>query len=404
MPVYKYKARDKFGKAVNGVMEAPDYEMAAGQVDDLGYIPISIQEKKKDVISLDFLQKYTRVSVEDLILFSRQLSTLFSAGIPLLSGLNTLAEQTENKRMNETINTIKNDIEGGSSLSDAMSKHPGVFSPLYVGMIQAGETAGTLDEIMDRLATITEHEKDTRARIKEATRYPKIVVTAISVAFIVLVTFVVPGFAGMFSRFGATLPLPTRIMLGISHVFRDYWFVMIIVVSLIILGFRWYTNTKSGRLRLDGLMLWLPVFGPLFQKIIMSRFANIFGMLIRSGVPILESLKIVSGTVGNVVISREIDNLGENVRQGSSLSRQLKQSEIFTPMVTQMISVGEQSGKMDEMMNRVSRYYDLEAEYTIKNLSTLIEPILIVIIGGMVLFLALGIFLPMWDMAGVALK
>ena len=404
MPVYKYKARDKFGKAINGVMDASSYEMAAGQVDDLGYIPISIQEKKKAAISLDFLHGVRGVSLEDLILFSRQLSTLFSAGIPLLSGLNTLAEQTENKKMKETINTIRNDIKGGNSLSDALSKHPGVFSTLYVGMIQAGETAGTLDEILDRLAAITEHEKDTRARIKEATRYPKIVITAISVAFIVLVTFVVPGFAAMFTKFGGTLPLPTRIMIGISHVFRDYWFVMIIVVSLIVLGFRWYTNTKSGRLRWDGLMLRLPVFGPLFQKIVMSRFANILGMLIRSGVPILDSLKIVSGTAGNVVISREIDKLGENVRQGSALSRQLRQSGIFTPMVTQMISVGEQSGKMDEMMDRVSQYYDLETEYTIKNLSTLIEPALIITIGGMVLFLALGIFLPMWDMTRVVLK
>jgi len=404
MPVYKYKARDKFGKAINGVMEASGYEMAASQVDDLGYIPISIQEKKKDVISLDFLQGVRGVSPEDLILFSRQLSALFSAGIPLLSSLNTLAEQTENKRMKETINTIKNDIKGGSSLSDALRKHPKVFSPLYVGMIQAGETASTLDEILARLATITEHEKDTRARIRAAIRYPKIVVTAISVAFIVLVTFVIPKFATMFTKFGGTLPLPTRIMIGISHVFRDYWFVMIIAASLVVLGFHWYTNTESGRLRWDGLKLRIPVFGTLFLKIAMSRFTHILGMLMRSGVPILVTLKITSATVGNTVIIQEVQKLRESVMEGSGLSQVLKESGIFTPMVAQMISVGEQSGKMDEMMAKVSQYYDLEVEYTIKNLSTLIEPILIIIIGGMVLFLALAIFLPMWDMAGVAMR
>lgn len=401
MPVYKYKARDNFGKAINGVVEASGYEMAAGQVDDLGYIPISIQEKKKDVISLDFLQRYTSVSVEDLILFSRQLSTLFSAGISLLSGLNTLAEQTENKRMKETIDTIKNDIKGGSSLSDALNKHPRVFSALYVSMIQAGETAGTLDEILDRLATITEHEKDTRARIREATRYPKIVITAISVAFIVLVTFVIPKFATMFTKFGGTLPLPTRVMIGVNYIIHHYWYLMVAVTAAIAMGFHWYTNTKSGRLKWDGLKLRIPVFGTLFLKIAMSRFTHILGMLMRSGVPILDTLKITSATVGNTVIIQEVQKLRESVMEGSGLSQVLKESRIFTPMVVQMISVGEQSGKMDEMMAKVSQYYDLEVEYTIKNLSILIEPVLIIIIGGMVLFLALAIFLPMWDMASL---
>ena len=401
MPEFKYKARDRFGKAINGVMEASDYEMVASQLDDLGYIPISIKEKKKDVISLDFLQRYKGVSVEDLIFFSRQLSTLVSAGIPLLSGLNALTEQTENKRMKETINTIKNDIEGGSSLSDALSKHPKVFSLLYVGMIQAGEAAGTLDEILDRLAAITEHEKDTRARIKAATRYPKMVITAISVAFIVLVTLVIPRFATMFTKFGGTLPLPTRVMIGINYIIHHYWYLMVTATTAIVLGFHWYTNTKGGRLRWDGLKLRIPVFGALFLKITMSRFTHILGMFIRSGVPILDTLKITSATVGNTVISREIQKLRESVTEGSELSQPLKESGIFTPMVTQMISVGEQSGKLDEMMAKVSQYYDLEVEYTIKNLSTLIEPVLIITIGGMVLFLALAIFLPMWDMASL---
>jgi len=404
MPAYKYKARDKFGKAVNGVMEASSSEMAAGHLDGLGYIPVSIKEKKKDIISLGFLRGDRGVGLEDLILFSRQLSTLVSAGIPLLRSLDALSEQTENKRMKEVIDTIRNDIQGGSTLSDALGRHPKVFSALYIGMVHAGETAGTLDEILDRLAGLNEHEKDTRSRIKEATRYPKIVVISISAAFIVLVNFVVPRFAKMFSNFKATLPLPTRIMIGISHAFREYWFVMIIAASLVILGFRWYKNTEFGRLKWDGLMVRIPVFGPLFLKITMSRFTNILGMLIRSGVPILDALKIASATTGNVVISREVDKLRESVREGSGLSRQLRQSGVFTPMVVQMISVGEESGKMDEMLAKVSQYYELEIEYTIKNFATLIEPALIITIGGMVLFLALGVFLPMWDMARVVLK
>jgi MSHA biogenesis protein MshG len=404
MPIYKYKARDKFGRAIDGVMEAASYEIAASQLDGLGYVPVSVKEKKKDVISLDLLQRYRRVSLEDLILFSRHLSTLISAGIPLLRSLNALSEQTENNRMKEVADTIRKDIEGGSSLSDALSRHPKVFSALYVSMIHAGESAGTLDGILHRLVALTEREKDTRARIKAATRYPKIVVTTISLAFIILVTFVVPRFAAMFSRFGATLPLPTRIMIGISHVFGDYWVLILAMASLIALGFRWYTNTKSGRLRWDGLMVRVPVFGPLFLKITMSRFAHILGMLIRSGVPILDTLKIASATTGNAVISQEVEKLRESVREGSGLSEPIKQSKVFTPMVVQMISAGEESGKIDEMLAKVSQYYDLEAEYTIKNLSTLIEPALIITIGGMVLFLALAVFLPMWDMARVAIR
>jgi len=404
MPVYKYKARDKSGKAIDGVMEASSSQIVAGHLDSLSYIPVSIKEKKKDIIPLDFLRANRGVGLDNLILFSRQLSTLINAGIPLLRGLDALSEQTENKRMKEVIDTIRNDIQGGGTLSDALSRHPKVFSELYAGMIHAGETAGTLDEILDRLASLNEREKDTRARIKEATRYPKIVVITISAAFIVLVNFVVPRFAKMFSNFDATLPLPTRIMIGISHVFREYWFVMIIAASLIALGFRWYTNTKSGRLKWDGLMLRIPVFGPLFLKITLSRFTHILGMLIRSGINILDALKIVSATTGNVVISRELDKLEESVRQGGGLSQQLRKSGVFTPMVVQMISVGEETGKIDEMLAKVSQYYELETEYTIKNLSTLIEPVLIITIGGMVLFLALGIFLPMWDMARVVLK
>jgi type II secretory pathway component PulF len=404
MPAYRYTARDKFGKAMNGVMEASGDEIVASKLDGLGYTPVSIQEKKKDIISLDSLQRYRGVSLEDLILFNRQFSTLVSAGIPMLSSLNALSEQTENKTMKGVINTIRNDIEGGSSLSDALARHPKVFSSLYVSMIQAGETAGSLDEILDRLATLAEHEKDTRAKMRAATLYPKIVVTAISAAFIVLVTFVVPRFAAMFSRFEATLPLPTRVMIGINDIVHHYWYLMIIVPAAIVLGFHWYINTEKGKLRWDGLKIRVPIFGPLFLKIAMSRFTHILGMLMRSGVPILDTLEIASATVANTVISRELEKLRESVRGGSELSEPLKRSGVFTPMVVQMISVGEQSGKLDEMMPKVSQQYDLEAEYTIKNLSTLIEPALIITIGGIVLFLALAIFLPMWDMARVVAR
>lgn len=401
MPTFKYKARDRLGKAVNGAMAASDYEMAARQLDDLGYIPVSIQEEKKGVISLDFLQRYRGVSLEDLILFSRQLSTLFGAGIPVLRGLDVLAEQTESKRLKEVIKAVKGDIEGGSTFSDALRKHPRVFSQLYISMIRVAEAGGLLDVVLDRLASSVEHEKDTRARVKAATRYPKIVVTAISVAFMVLVILVIPKFAAMFTKFGGTLPLPTRVMIGINNLFHHYWYLVVTVTAVIVLGFRGYIHTEKGRLRWDGLKIKVPIFGPLFLKIAMSRFTYILGMLIRSGIPILDTLEITSAAVGNTSISRAIERAKQNVSEGRGLSSPLKESGVFPPMVIQMISVGEESGKMDEMLARISDYYNLEVEYTINNLSTLIEPILIFVLGIMVLFMALAIFLPMWDMASL---
>jgi type II secretory pathway component PulF len=303
--------------------------------------------------------------------------------------------------MKGVINTIMKDIEGGSFLSEALVKHPKVFPALYVSMIKAGEAAGTLDEILERLATLTEHEKDIRTKIKAATFYPRIVVAVISGAFIILMTFVVPRFAAIFSRFKATLPLPTRIMIGINDIFHHYWYLMIILLAAIVLGFHWYTNTETGRLKWDSLKIRVPIFGPLFLKVAMSRFAHILGMLMRSGVAILDTLEIASATVANKVLSQEINKLREGVKEGRGLSEPLKESGVFPPIVVQMISVGEQSGKLAEMMPKVSQHYDLEVEYTIKNLSTLIEPVLIITIGGIVLFLALAIFLPMWDMARV---
>lgn len=401
MPTYTYKARDSLGKAINGAMEASGDHMVASQLDGLGYTPVYIKEKRNEIISLDLLQKHRAVSLENLILFTRQLRTLFGAGVSLLAGLDVMAEQTENKRMKAVIDGVRGDVEAGSTLSDALSKHPRVFSPLYISMIQAGEAAGTLEEILHRLASVTEYEKDTRARIKAATRYPKMVVIVISVAFIIMVTFVIPKFTTMFMRFGGTLPLPTRVMIGLDHIIHHYWYLIVTVIASIVLGFYWYTNTERGRLRWDSLKIRIPVFGQLFLKIAMSRFTYMLGMLIRSGLPIVRALEITSATIGNTTISKAVERIKQAVSEGKGLSSPLKEGRVFTPMVVQMISVGEKSGKMDDALAKISDYYNLEVEYTIKNLSTLIEPVLIFVLGIMVLFMALAIFLPMWDMASL---
>ena len=404
MPSFHYKARDKFGALIEGTVDTATVEGVAAQLDGLGYIPVFIKEKSKGIFSPDFFVQFTRITAQDLIIFSRQFSTLISAGLPFITSFDTLIEQTENPRLKRVIAQVKQDVEGGSTIADALERHPKVFSELYVNMIRAGETGGVLDEILERLAILAEHEAETRARVKAATRYPIIVIAATVIAFVVLLTFVVPRFVEIYASFKGTLPLPTRILIWLNKFTKAYWYLIISGIAGIIFGVRWYINTEAGRLQWDNIKIRLPIFGPIFLKLAMSRFSRIFATLNRSGLPILQTLDIVSATIGNKIISRVIDNVRDSARGGKGLVQPMRVSKVFPPIVTRMIAVGEETGKMDEMLVKVSDYYDTEMEYAIKNLSTLIEPILIVIIGGMVLFLALGIFLPMWDMISLIKK
>ncbi|OGW48699.1 MAG: hypothetical protein A2Z50_00830 [Nitrospirae bacterium RBG_19FT_COMBO_42_15] len=404
MPSFHYKARDKFGALIEGTVDTATVEAVAAQLDGLGYIPVFIKEKSKGIFSPDFFVQFTRITAQDLIIFSRQFSTLISAGLPFITSFDTLIEQTENPRLKRVIAQVKQDVEGGSTIADALERHPKVFSELYVNMIRAGETGGVLDEILERLAILAEHEAETRARVKAATRYPIIVIAATVIAFVVLLTFVVPRFVEIYASFKGTLPLPTRILIWLNKFTKAYWYLIISGIAGIIFGVRWYINTEAGRLQWDNIKIRLPIFGPIFLKLAMSRFSRIFATLNRSGLPILQTLDIVSATIGNKIISRVIDNVRDSARGGKGLVQPMRVSKVFPPIVTRMIAVGEETGKMDEMLVKVSDYYDTEMEYAIKNLSTLIEPILIVIIGGMVLFLALGIFLPMWDMISLIKK
>lgn len=398
MPLFHYKARDKFGALFEGTIETVNRELVAAQLDGLGYIPVSITEEREGIFSPEFLQQFTRITPQDQIIFSRQLATLISAGLPFIASFETLIEQTENPRLKKVIAKVKQDVEGGSTIADALERHPKVFSNLYVNMIRAGEAGGVLDEILNRLAYLAEHEAETRARVKAATRYPIIVIAATAIAFVVLMTFVVPRFVEIYANFKGTLPMPTRVLIWLNKFIKGYWYLIIGAIAGLIFGMRWYINTEAGRLQWDNIKIKLPIFGPIFLKLAMSRFSRIFATLNRSGLPILQTLDIVSATIGNKVISRVIDNVRDSARGGKGLVQPMRVSKVFPPIVTRMMAVGEETGNMDDMLVKISDYYDTEVEYAIKNLSTLIEPILIVIIGGMVLFLALGIFLPMWNM------
>jgi type II secretory pathway component PulF len=401
MPVYRYKARDKHGSLFTGTIETTSQDAVAAQLDNLGYIPVSILQEKPGFGLGDWAESFTRVGPQDMIVFSRQLATLLSAGLPFTTSFQALIDQTENKRLKRIIAEVRADVERGSTFSDALARHPKVFNRLYVNMIRAGETGGVLDEILDRLATLAEHEAETRARIQSATRYPKIVLLAIVVAFVVLVTLVIPRFAALYANFKVQLPLPTRILIGINDLVHNYWYVVIGAGLLAFFGIRWYINTPAGRLQWDGLKIRLPVFGPIFLKTALSRFTRVFGTLTRSGLPILQTLEIVSETVGNVVIARVVDNIRDSARQGRGIVQPMRVSHIFPPVVIQMVAIGEETGRMEEMLMKVSQYYDQEVEYSIRNLATALEPLMLVIIGGMILFLALAIFLPWWNLINV---
>lgn len=401
MPTFRYRARDKHGSLFTGTVETTGRDAVAAQLDNLGYIPVEIRQEREGSNIGDWFQGLGGVGPQDLIIFSRQLATLISAGIPFMTSFEALIEQTESKRLKGVIAEVRNDVERGGAFSDALSKHPQVFSRLYVSMIRAGETAGVLDEILDRLATLAEHEAETRARIRAATRYPKIVLVAILVAFVILVTFVIPRFAALYANFKVSLPLPTRILIGINDLVHGYWYLILGGALLLFFGVRWYINTQSGRLWWDGIKIRLPVFGPIFLKTALSRFARIFGTLTRSGLPILQTLEIVSETVGNVVIARVVDNIRDSARQGRGIVQPMRVSRVFPPVVIQMVAIGEETGRMEEMLMKVSQYYDQEVEYSIRNLSTALEPLMLTIIGGMILFLALAIFLPWWNLISV---
>ena len=401
MPTFKYRVRDKSGKSIAGTIDAPNVQMAGDQLYTLGYFPISIEEIG-EAISLDLsalLTRFQKVKLEELIVFSQQLSTLYKAGLPLLSGLESITQQVKNKKFKMTLEEVRKQVEGGSTLHGAMSKYPEVFSTIYVNMVRAGETSGMLGEALDRFITLSDREIRTQQRVKEATRYPKIVILSLTVAFAVLLTFVIPRFAQIFAQFKTPLPLPTRIMIGINTVFQNYWYLVLIVVFGIPILLRRYLRTESGRYFWDRLKLRIPVFGPIFLKIALSRFSYTFAMLNRSGIPILQTLEITSTTINNINLSQSIEEISRNVREGRSLADAMRETEKFTPLIIQMVSVGESSGTLESMLMRITEYYDIEVDNLIKKMSTYIEPFLTLFLGVVVLFLALAVFLPWWNMA-----
>ena len=380
-----------------GTIEASDADVAGTLLFQKGYLPIAVEEESVSTSFdlSDFWKRFKKVKPEEVIVFSQQLSTLYKAGLPLLTGLKGLRDQTMNQKFKEILDDIGLQVEGGNTLYGAMSKYPEVFSVVYLNMIRAGETSGRLGESLDRFVTLADRELRTRQKVKEATRYPKIVIVSVIIAFIVLLAFVIPRFAKVFAQFNTTLPLPTRIMIGIN----DVWYYILPVLLLIPILINRYINTKKGRIFWDRLKTRIPGFGRLFVIAALSRFAHTFVMLNKSGIPILQTLEITSTTINNVIISQSIEEISKQVREGRGLADSMRESGRFTPLVIQMVGVGETTGTLDEMLIRITEYYDIELENAIKKMTTYIEPALTLFMGVVVLFLALAVFLPWWNMA-----
>lgn len=401
MPSFEYKAIKPDGSEVTEVMEAKDADAVTRYLDKLGYLPLKIKQSGGG-LNLKLFSNRRKLKDAEVVMFTRQLVTLLRAGVPLLSCLDALVEQADSEGLKEIIEKIYVDIESGLSLSDAINRHPKEFSELYINSIKAGEMGGSLDKVLERLVELMEHEQEVNARIKSAMRYPIIVVVTLVLAFVALMMLVVPNFIDLFTKMKIELPLPTRLLIGFHYVLSNYWYLVIAGLSAIAFGFFKYIKTEKGAFRWAQFMITVPIFGDLNLKTAMSRFTRMFETLNSSGLPILQTLEITAKTVGNIVIGKEIEKAAAGVLQGAGLAGPLSEGKIFPPMVIRMISIGEQSGSLDTMLLNVSKHYDTEVEYAVKNLTGMIEPVLTVGVGVIVLFLALAIFLPMWSLTTLA--
>ena len=406
MPIFQYSGRNNQGQAVDGNIEANSADAVASQLMNTGITPLNIIETKQTNrtntgLNFDF-SKNKKPSLDDLVLFSRQMYTLMHAGVPIIRSIAGLADTTRNHILQETLNQIRIEIEAGHELSTALAQHPHVFSHLFISMVQVGENTGNLDDVFLQISGYLEREKETRNQIKSAMRYPSFVLIAITIAMFIINMWVIPTFAKVFSGFGAELPLATRILLGTSDFTVAYWPFILGSIVLAIFGTRYYVNTEQGHWQWDRAKTRIPIVGSIILRATLSRFARSFSMALSAGVPLVTGLALVSRAVDNVFIGGHIAEMRTGIERGDSLTRTAASTEMFTPLIIQMLTVGEETGNVDEMLNEVADFYDREVDHEVKNLTTAIEPILIVFIGAMVLILALGVFLPMWDLMSAA--
>ena len=393
---YQYKVRDRAGNTVTGTLVADSELLVLQRLREMGYTPLEVGKETRGLnIEINITKK--KVKLKDLAVFSRQFATMINSGLPILRALAILSDQTDNKLLAETLTDCRMDVEQGSSLSAALAEHPDVFNDLYVSMVKSGETGGSLDTTLISLAAMLEREVTLRGKIKSAMTYPIAVVALVILIMSAMLLFVVPQFKSIYGQLGGQLPLPTRTLLFFSDIFKKYWF---IVLALALIGrflFRRWKRTDAGREAVDRFKLRVPVFGALFHKTALSRFSSTLAMLLRAGVPILQALDIVQDTVNNRVIGHAVQDVQASVREGESINKPLAKHAVFPPMVVQMIAVGEETGQVDTMLEKVAQFYDQEVEASVDALTSLIEPILIAVIGACVGAAVIALYMPMFN-------
>lgn len=399
MARYEFSGRNKNGDLTQGAIEANDAQSVARQLTARQITPISIELETEKTQTDETANWFTpNVSLTDLVLFCRQMYSLAKAGIPIMRAVGGLADSAQSLRLKLALKDIVLQLERGRSLSSALNNHKKIFNQLFVSVVHVGENTGQLDLAFNQLAEYLEREQETRKQITTATRYPIFVVIAIAIALIVMNIFVIPKFADMFKRFDAELPPMTRFLIGMSDFFIHQWYILVAGIALVVFGVHRYLGSEKGRYNWDKAKLKLPIVGSIFNRSLLGRFTRSFAMMIKAGVPLTTSLTLVADAVNNAFMGSRILLMRQNIERGESFSRVAQSSELFTPMVLQMISVGEETGQVDELLAEVASFYEREVDYDLKSLTAKIEPVLVAIVAAMVLVLALGIFTPMWDM------
>ena len=407
MSQFHFTGRDAQGGKVSGLRESTSANSLAGELLAERITPLTIEEQAAsgggDILAvLKERLRSKKVDLDELIIFCRQMYSLSKAGVPIIRAIGGLAESNRNLYLREVLQDVRSNLEGGQGMAVALNAHPRVFNTLFVSMISVGENTGQLDQAFRQLSVYLELERETRKRIKQATRYPIFVLSAMAVGLVVINIFVIPAFSKVFEQFQAELPLPTRILIGTSQFFQDFWWLLALIFGGSLYAFFKWIETDAGALKWDQIKLRLPIVGAIFERIALARFTRTFAMMYRAGVPLLQTLSINSASVGNRYIGQAILAMREGIERGEALTRTASASGLFTPLVLQMMAVGEETGALDDLFVEVADFYEEEVDYDLKQLADAIEPILIVGMGIMVLVLALGVFLPMWELASAA--
>ncbi len=400
MPTYIWKAVNSYGDKRKGEVEAVDINSAQNMVKRMRMTNVVVKEKPKDIFeNVSFFKP--KVTGKDLVIFTRQLSTMIDAGLPLVQGLQILEKQQDNATFKKELATIRSDVESGSTLADAMRKHPKTFDKLFTNMIEAGETGGILDTILSRLAVFMEKAMALKKKIKGALTYPAVCLIISIVILIVILVFVVPVFESMFEGFGHALPLPTQIVVNMSDLVKNYFFYIFVFFVLVIFAARKFYQTEKGKKITDRILLRAPVFGPLLRKVAVAKFTRTLSTMLGAGVPILEALQVVAKTSGNKVIEEAVFRVADAIAEGRPISEPLEETGVFPNMVVQMINVGESVGALDTMLEKIADFYDEEVDQAVENLTSMIEPFMMVFLGGLIGGIVVAMYLPIFKLSSV---